>query len=224
MSAAARVGIVSRGEAGHALGEALLPHGFRVLRHDSAGAALAACGDAALLAVDATGAAHEAFDGIRLLRARGYRGDVLALVDRDDSLSAVLALEMGADAFLEVPVHPRVAGAYARRVVRGHHESARLRAGSLEVHLAARTASVAGTVVRLPDSEFDLLACLARRTGEPVSRRELLAACGEAGSLGARAVDSRICRLRARLGEVGGPQVVTLRGRGYMLSVEARAS
>ena len=83
-----------------------------------------------------------------------------------------------------------------------------------DVHLASRTKSKCDAIAE----------SVRQRTGEAVSRRELLAACGEAGSLGARAVDSRVCRLRSRLGELGGPKVLTLRGRGYMLSVEARAA
>ena len=212
----AGVGIVSRGEAGAALGEALRPHGFRIARHESARAALAHGADAALLAVDATGATHDAFDGIRLLRSQGYRGEVLALVDREDSLSAVLALEMGADAFVEMPVHPRVVGAYARRVLRSQQDSSVLRVASLDIQLSARTVRVDGTLLELPDSEFDLLACLAQRPGEAFPRDALLAALGQGSS--ARAIDTRVCRLRVRLARAGGPAIVTLRNRGYMLA------
>lgn len=212
----AGVGIVSRGEAGATLGEALRPHGFRVARHDSARAALAHGGDAALLAVDATGATHDAFDAIRLLRAQGYRGEVLALVDRDDSLSAVLALEMGADAIVEMPVHPRVVGAYARRVLRARETGTSLHVATLEIHLAARAAAVNGVPLELPGSEFDLLACLARRPGEAFSREALREALGQSGTL--RAIDTRVCRVRVRLARAGGPAIVTMRGRGYMLA------
>jgi DNA-binding response OmpR family regulator len=212
----AGVGIVSRGEAGAALGEALLPHGIRILRHESARAALAHSGDAALLAVDATGAMHDAFDAIRQLRAQGFRGEVLALVDREDSLSAVLALEMGANAFVEMPVHPRVVGAYARRVLREREDAAVLRVGSLEIHLSSRSAYLDGTRLELPGSEFELLAALAQRAGEALSRDALCAAVGQVGS--GRAIDTRVCRLRVRLANAGGPAIVTLRNRGYMLA------
>lgn len=212
----AGVGIVSRGEAGAALGEALRPQGFRIARHDSARAALADGAGAALLAVDATGGIHDAFDAIRQLREYGYRGEVLALVDREDSVSAVLALEMGADAFLEVPVHPRVAGAYARRAIRARQDGAAVRVGSLDIQPASRSVQVDGVPLELPDSEFDLLACLARHPAEPVSRDALLARLGRAGC--ARTIDTRVCRLRARLARAGGPGIVTVRGRGYMLA------
>ena len=213
-----RVSVVSRGEAGLALGNALARQGFDVHRHESARAAMAEGSGALLLAIDATGGAHDGFDGIRHARDQGYRGGVVAIIDRDDWSSAVLALEMGADSILEAPVHPRVAGAYARRLQRARNVVTTIRAGTLEMHLPSRTARACGNPLELTEGEFDMLACLAQRAGEPMSRAELLAATRDERLAGGRAVDSRICRLRARLAECGGPEVVTLRHRGYLLA------
>lgn len=223
MTAAPTLGevvILSRGEAGRALGDALAPLGFRVRHHQSAGDALGhATGERTLLAIDTTGKGHDGIDWIRVVRSRGYSGDLIALVEREDSMGAVLALELGADVILELPVHPRVAGAYARRMLapRGAN-TANLRVGALEMHLASRNVRVHGRALRLTESEYELLACLAQRAGEALTREELRERTAQPGNLGGRAIDSRVCRLRSRLAKAGGPTVVTLRNRGYLLA------
>ena len=214
-----RVAVVSNTEAGSALADALEAQAVAVGRHASARDAMAdAAGDVLLLAIDTTGGAPDAMDGIRHSREQGYRGPIVALVERGDWMSAVLALEMGADTILEAPLHARVAVAYARRVLRSRSMAKTIRAGTLEMHLPSRTARAAGHELDLTESEFDLLACLAERAGEPMTRAELLAATRDERLLNGRAVDTRICRLRARLAECGGPEVVTLRQRGYLLA------
>ena len=212
------IAVLSRGPVGGAMAESFAPVG-RVKIHESIDALLAA-GRVRLLAVDATGDAHEAIDWIREAVRRRLGDEVLALVDRDDAMNAVLALEVGADALLELPSHPRVACAYARRLLRAQLDDAdHLRVGPLEMHLTSRSARVNGRDLHLPESEFDLLARLAQRAGEAIGRKELVDPSMTRG----RAIDSRICRLRGRLAEVGGPAVVTLRGRGYLLSPNSEA-
>ena len=218
--------ILSRSEAGERLAEAIAPLAAAVHRHRSLDEApMDGLCAFSLIAIDTTGGHHGAVDWIGEARARGFREDVLALVDRDDTLNAVLALEVGADAILEMPAHPRVACAYARRVLRPRRtESLHLRVGPLEMNLGARRARVHGRDLYLPDSEFDLLACLARRAGEPLDREALLEGAPTTAPAPGRVIDSRICRLRGKLSRAGGPAVVTLRGRGYLLSDSAEAA
>jgi two-component system OmpR family response regulator/two-component system response regulator RstA len=75
----------------------------------------------------------------------------------------------------------------------------------------------------MTSAEFDLLLYLARRAGQPVSRRELHEALlGEHYSPRDRAIDLRISRLRRKLGDnQQQPMIVKgIHGVGYFLSAE----
>jgi DNA-binding response OmpR family regulator len=67
----------------------------------------------------------------------------------------------------------------------------------------------------LTPREFELLAALAARPGQPVSREDLLAAgpADHALGEGSRAVDVHVAHLREKLGLPDA--IATVRGRGY---------
>jgi len=73
----------------------------------------------------------------------------------------------------------------------------------------------------LPSSEFELLACLARRPGRLFSRDQLLTAAWGPDYTGSdRTVDVYINRLRTKFPETDcGYRIVAVRGVGYRLEV-----
>jgi DNA-binding response OmpR family regulator len=76
-----------------------------------------------------------------------------------------------------------------------------LRVADLEIDVAARTARRGGTALFLRRKEFDLLVALARRAGEVVTRRELLAEVWEyKADVVSRTVDTHMAELRRKLG------------------------
>jgi DNA-binding response OmpR family regulator len=85
-------------------------------------------------------------------------------------------------------------------------------------HRFNRELRINGERVRLTYREFELLCCLAALPRRPVSRAELVrevwhdTAPGGDGSL--RTVDTRVRRLRAKLGPHA-RVLTTVRGRGY---------
>ncbi|MDR2253301.1 MAG: winged helix-turn-helix domain-containing protein [Bifidobacteriaceae bacterium] len=99
---------------------------------------------------------------------------------------------------------------------------ARLRAlpARSEIKLSRRdhSARVDGAVRRLTPREFHLLAALAERPGDPVSRQQLLAAGAGRADLGdaSRTVDVHVAHLREKLALPG--VIATVRGRGYALN------
>ena len=76
-----------------------------------------------------------------------------------------------------------------------------LRVADIEIDVAARDVRRAGARVFLRPKEFDLLAALARRPGDVVSRRELLAEVwGYKADVVSRTIDTHLAELRRKLG------------------------
>ena len=74
--------------------------------------------------------------------------------------------------------------------------------GGLEIDVPGRSVRLEGTALDLSPKEFDLLLCLARRRGEVVSKRDMLAEVWrEPYGGGERTVDVHLSWLRRKLGE-----------------------
>ncbi|MDP9069317.1 MAG: winged helix-turn-helix domain-containing protein [Actinomycetota bacterium] len=96
------------------------------------------------------------------------------------------------------------------------------RATSLVIELAARTAIVDGKRVELPPVEFSLLAVLAARAGEVVSRKELLEeAFGDSAYMDAQDLHWRIWSIRKLIGDHDRSIVRNRRGVGFALDHSA---
>jgi DNA-binding response OmpR family regulator len=93
----------------------------------------------------------------------------------------------------------------------------------VEVDLEVREVTVAGTVVDLTRTEFDLLAVLVAEPRRAFSRDDLISAVWGGGWFGdSHIVDVHMANLRAKLGEDGrDPQhIKTVRGVGFRLDPE----
>ncbi|MGI9592487.1 MAG: winged helix-turn-helix domain-containing protein, partial [Myxococcota bacterium] len=98
-----------------------------------------------------------------------------------------------------------------------------LRTGPLAIELASRRVLVAGEEVALTTAEFDLLALLADRCGEVVSRDELYQELRGLPYDGIdRSIDLRVSRVRAKLGAAA-ELLKSVRSVGYLLAVETAA-
>jgi DNA-binding response OmpR family regulator len=156
---------------------------------------------------------------------------ILMLTARAEELDRVLGLEVGADDYLTKPFSMRELLARARALLRRvdlmrsegeHHESddRELAAGSLQLDVAGRTASLAGHPLALTPKEFDLLHLLMRQPGRAYSREYLLQTIWGDEYIGFdRTVDTHVVRLRKKLGDAG-PRIATVWGVGYKLQVE----
>jgi len=202
----------------------LAPQGV-VLAHSSGGqaglAALAGGGfDAILLDVMMPG-----IDGLavlRKLREAGHRIPVIMLTARGDEADRVVGLELGADDYVAKPFSPRELLARLRAVMRRAQPDAiaeKLSAAGITVDTGAREAWVDGRPVELTGLEIDLLIALLRRAGRVVPRAALLELAGRADvTVGERAVDVHISRLRKKLGDDPPTRIRTVRGVGYVLA------
>ena len=161
-------------------------------------------------------------DGLEALRDLRRISDVpvLVLTARDTERDVVRGLRLGADDYLVKPVRLRELMARLDLVVhRARGRSAAqpvVEVGDLRVDLAARRVTVDGTEVALTPKEFDVLAVLARRPGDAVSRQQLLdEVWGDAYLAVSRSLDVHLGALRAKLDRPG--LIVTIRGFGFRL-------
>ncbi len=162
-------------------------------------------------------------DGLEVARAirRDSTVPIVMLTARGDTIDVVVGLESGADDYVRKPFEmpelvARVRAALRRR--RAPEATERIRLGPLVIDLAGRTVERDSIPVELTRTEFDLLAELAARPGQVLSRNVLLDRVWGYDYLGdSRLVDVAIARLRAKVeDDPARPSlVVTVRGAGY---------
>ncbi|HET6775170.1 MAG TPA: response regulator transcription factor [Acidimicrobiales bacterium] len=167
-------------------------------------------------------------DGADVLRMlRGVSAvPVIVATARDDEAEIVRLLDGGADDYVVKPYAAAQLEARIRAVLRrgdqvGPGGDPDIAVGGLVVAPARREASLDGRPLDLTRLEFDLLAHLARRSPEVVSRRELLAEVWRQPYGGAdKTVDVHLSWLRRKLGETGtSPRYLrTVRGVGVKLT------
>lgn len=183
-------------------------------------------------------AAHARFDAV-VLRAecdggpsprdidalrRALGCPVLVAAGAGDEVDEVIALELGADAWLAGPLTARRLRAHLVAVLRPRGEAeaaATLALGGWTLDEAAQRLERADRRVDLTALQAVLLRCLGEQAGRVVSREALALAAGGGRALQARSVDVYVARLRRRLREarVDGLAIDGVRGRGYTLEI-----
>ncbi len=162
---------------------------------------------------------------LRKIRDAGHRVPVIMLTARGDEADRVVGLELGADDYVAKPFSPRELLARLRAVLRRADPAAvaeKLTASGITVDASGREAWVDGKPVELTGLEIDLLLVLLRRAGRVVPRSALLDLAGRGDvSVGERAVDVHISRLRKKLGDDAATRIRTVRGVGYVLARSA---
>jgi DNA-binding response OmpR family regulator len=202
----------------------LRPQGVALVHAGGGQAGLAALSgggfDAVLLDVMMPG-----LDGLavlRTLRDAGHRVPVIMLTARGDEADRVVGLELGADDYVAKPFSPRELLARLRAVLRRAQPDTvaeKLSSAGITVDTGTREAWVDGKSVELTGLEIDLLVVLLRRAGRVVARAALLDLAGRGDvTVGERAVDVHISRLRKKLGDDPPTRIRTVRGVGYVLA------
>jgi DNA-binding response OmpR family regulator len=167
-------------------------------------------------------------DGADVLRMlRGVSAvPVIVATARDDETEIVRLLDRGADDYVVKPYSAAHLEARIRAVLRRGDQPGsgdggeEVVVGGLVVTPGRREATVDGRALDLTRLEFDLLAHLARRSPEVVTRRELLAEVWhQPYGGGDKTVDVHLSWLRRKLGETGSvPRYLhTVRGVGVKL-------
>jgi DNA-binding response OmpR family regulator len=162
--------------------------------------------------------AMPAFSGMDLLRRRGGPDApaYIMLGRGTDPIDRVLALELGAADVVEEPLVPReLAGRLARileRRGRSMGELVPLEASTVDMR-AALVMHHSGEEEQLSPGQVALLRLFVDNPGRVLGREDIMAAApAESFEAFDRSVDSRIVRLRRKLGT---ESIVTVRGAGY---------
>jgi DNA-binding response OmpR family regulator len=158
----------------------------------------------------------------RRVRKGGSDVAILMLTARDTVNDRVVGLDAGADDYLIKPFSPEHLIARLTAILRRSRQAAPPRicqVGGLRVDLEGREASLDGAPLDLTRREFDLLAHLAFRAGQVVSRRELLAEVWRQSYGDDQTIDVHLSWLRRKLGETASrPRYLhTVRGVGVKL-------
>ena len=146
---------------------------------------------------------------LRALRAKGDRRPVILLTKIGKASERALALEEGADDYLNKPFSPRELLARIRAVLRRAHETAvplasawKLAAGELTVDRRAHRAALGGRTLVLKPKALALLEFLMTHPDELLTRERLLnSVWGWDIPAGERTVDTRVAELRRALGD-----------------------
>ena len=164
-------------------------------------------------------------DGLDVLRTlrRASAVPVIIMTARDSDGAVVLGLRAGADDYLVKPVRKAVLlariDAVMRRIRRIGGDAAvssgQVVAGPVTIDRDRHEVAVAGTLQALTKTEYQILATLAARQGEAVSREELMLEVWGTAVVGrSRSLDFFIGQIRAKL---TGLPLHTVRGFGFRL-------
>ncbi len=164
-------------------------------------------------------------DGTELLRMIRAVSEVpvVVITARGEDDVVVSTLDAGADDYLVKPFSVSQLEARVRAVLRRREsgvEGDRLSVGELTLSPGPREAFLGNQALDLTPKEFDLLRVLMERTGQVVSKRELLAEVWREPYGGSdHTVDVHLSWLRSKLGETASDPryLVTVHGVGVKL-------
>lgn len=178
-------------------------------------------GDYDLVVLDVMLPGRDGWSVIAELRAAGRDTPVLFLTARDSVPERVRGLELGADDYLVKPFAFSEFLARVRSILRrgpGRQKEI-LRVADLEVDTVRFAASRSGRKLELTPKEFTLLALLARRAGDVLSRTLIAEQVWDMNfDSDSNVVDVHLRRLRAKVDEPFPVKLIhTVRGVGYVL-------
>ncbi|GJE60302.1 response regulator transcription factor [Methylobacterium trifolii] len=166
-------------------------------------------------------------DVCRSLREGGYPGPILFLSARDEIRDRAEGLALGADDYIVKPfVFDELVARLRTHLLRRQSADepvSRISAGKLVLDLDTRQVSCGEANARLTPREAELLAMLMESVNRPVSRGDIFDKLwASQGGLSLNVVDVYIGYLRSKMADFvrfGGPVLVTVRGRGFMLDL-----
>ncbi|MET0226950.1 MAG: response regulator [Dokdonella sp.] len=177
---------------------------------------------------------EDGFDLMHYLRNE-WRGPVIIVTGRGESVDRVVGLELGADDYVTKPFDLRELLARIRSVLRRsgarhgetpapRHDGNVVRFAGFRLDTAARQLSTQdGAPVALTTGEYDLLQIFLARPNRVLSRDDLISHMhGRDAGPYDRAIDVQISRLRRKIEtDPAQPQIIkSVRGAGYLFAAK----
>ncbi len=160
------------------------------------------------------------------LREAGNWTPILMLTAKDGELDEAEALDTGADDYLTKPFSFLVLVAHLRALLRrgAAQRPAQMVVGNLVVDPARHICARDDRVIDLTAKEFAIIEFLARRSGEVVSKSELLEHAWDFAFEGdPNVIDVHMSNIRRKIDRpFGAHSLRTVRGVGYRLVADAR--
>jgi DNA-binding response OmpR family regulator len=161
-------------------------------------------------------------DGREVCRILRRESDVpiIMLTALSEDIDQVTGLEIGADDYITKPFSPRAMIARVRALLRRTRGDIKMptiiRSGGLEIDTEKYNVTFNGSSIKLTPNEFKLLQLLASRSGQILTREQLLDDLHGTTSSVDRSVDSHIKNLRKKLETASGESMIeTVYGIGY---------
>jgi DNA-binding response OmpR family regulator len=164
------------------------------------------------------------YEVCRLLKEEIPAVPIIMLTAKSQEAEIVTGLELGADDYITKPFSVLELLARIKSVLRRAKSGQRIpeicRLGSLEINFKKYSAQKNGKPLSLSPREYEILKYFIERTGETVSREELLNhVWGYDSFPNTRTVDTHIAKLRQKIEDnPDDPQhIITIHGVGYKL-------
>ncbi len=158
------------------------------------------------------------------LRRSGFAAPILMLTAKDRVEDKVKGLDSGANDYLTKPFAFEELLARVRALLRAKpaEASTLLKAGPIELDLAAHKARLAGKELELSAKEFSLLEYLVRNKGKTVTRTMIAEHVWDINfDTGTNVIDVYINYLRRKLEKNPSQKIIqTIRGKGYVLKAD----
>jgi two-component system OmpR family response regulator len=163
----------------------------------------------------------EGIEVVAALRRQQIDTPVLMISALSDVDDRIRGLRAGGDDYLTKPFAPDEMAARAEVLLRRRQPQSdtRLRVADLELDLVRHVAYRNGQPLTLQPTEYRLLECLMRHTGQVLTRNMIFEAVwGFHFDPGTNVIDVHIGRLRRKIDGAGqAPLIRTVRGTGYMI-------
>lgn len=170
-------------------------------------------------------------DGLQVCKLvrRHYQGFILMLTARETDQDHITGLDLGADDYINKPIHPQVLLARIKALTRRKKSTTPaaiqiLTFGKLRIDLEKREVIFNKKAIVLKPTEFDLLALLALNAGGCLTRDNIMQTLRGVDYDGIdRTIDLRISYLRKKLEDnIENPyKIKTVRNRGYIFISDA---
>jgi len=167
-------------------------------------------------------------DLCRLLRAESTV-PILMLTNRSEVIDEVMVMSAGADDYVSKPINNKILVARVnQQIARGQRQRAPranvLIWGPMRMDLSAHQFSIDQIELHLTNTEYQFLQLLMENPHRIFTRNQILEAIGVMKGVGSnQLVDTHASRLRKKIREGGGPEVISvIRSVGFRLSDAAQ--